>query len=55
MTTHPRDPRVEDAAYLRVLALQRAGDEAGLQAAGRDYLRRHPNGFRRSEIEALLR
>jgi hypothetical protein len=46
---------VEDAAYMRVLALRGAGDETGMRAAARDYLHRHPGGFRRSEMKALLR
>jgi outer membrane protein assembly factor BamD (BamD/ComL family) len=52
---HPRDARAEDAAYMRVLALREAEDEAGMQAAARRYLRRYPEGFRRAEVEALLR
>ncbi len=52
---HPADARAEDAAYLRILALQRAGDASGAERAARDYLRRYPRGFRRSEVEALLR
>ena len=53
VTEHPRDPRAEDAAYLRVLALHRSGDTAATQRAARDYLARYPNGFRRAEAEAL--
>jgi hypothetical protein len=52
---HPADPRAEDAAYLRVLALERAGDIAGRRAAARVYLRRYPAGFRRAEVERLGR
>jgi hypothetical protein len=52
---HPRDARAEDAAYMRVLALREAGDDAGMKAAARQYLGRHPQGFRRAEVEALLR
>lgn len=51
---HAGDARVEDAAYLRVIALQRAGDTAAMQGAAREYLRRHPNGFRRAEVSALV-
>lgn len=50
---YPTDARVEDASYLRVLALQRTGDVAAMRAAARQYLRRHPSGFRRAEVEAL--
>jgi len=52
---YPSDPRAEDAAYLRVLALERSGDVAGRQAAARAYLRRYPAGFRRAEVERLTR
>jgi hypothetical protein len=52
---HPRDPRAEDAAYLRVIALQRLGAHAELQRAAAVYLRRHPAGFRRPEVERLTR
>jgi anti-sigma factor RsiW/TolA-binding protein len=52
---HPRDARAEDAAYMRVLALREAGDEAGMNAAAGAYLRRYPQGFRRTEVEGLLR
>jgi outer membrane protein assembly factor BamD (BamD/ComL family) len=52
---HPRDPRAEDAAYLRVIALQRAGELRGMKRAAAEYLSRHPSGFRRAEIEPLAR
>lgn len=52
---HPRDSHAEDAAYLRVIALRRAGDDNGMKDAAADYLRRYPNGFRRSEIETISR
>jgi len=52
---YPSDPRAEDAAYLMTIALQRASDTIGAQAAARDYLRRFPNGFRRAAIEPLAR
>lgn len=52
---HPRDSRAEDAAYLRVLALRRAGDDAAMKSAALEYLRRHPSGFRRNEVEDLAR
>jgi hypothetical protein len=53
VTTHPRDPRAQDAAYLRILALQRAGNSAAMQQAARNYLSRYPGAFRRAEVEAL--
>jgi hypothetical protein len=52
---YPADPRSEDAAYLRVIALQRAGDSAATERAASDYLRRYPSGFRRAEVEKLAR
>lgn len=52
---HPADPRAEDAAYLRVLALQRAGETAARREAARDYLSRYKAGFRRAEVEELSR
>jgi hypothetical protein len=53
MAEHPRDSRSEDAAYLRVLALQRAGDSVGMNRAAAEYLRRYPRGFRRAEVQIL--
>lgn len=55
LAKHPGDVRAEDAAYLRVIALDRAADETATYEAAREYLRRHPNGFRRGEVEKLLR
>jgi hypothetical protein len=52
---HPGDRQAEDAAYLRVIALQRCGDVAGTQEAAREYLQRYPDGFRRLEMEQLSR
>jgi hypothetical protein len=50
---HPQDRRAEDAAYLRVIALQRSGDSAGMRGAAREYLHRYPAGFRQAEVEPL--
>jgi len=52
---HARDPRAEDAAYLRVIALQRCGADDEARRAARDYLRLYPAGFRRAEMEKLSR
>jgi FecR protein len=52
---HPRDPRSEDAAYLRVVALQRSGDSAGMKQAALEYLHCYPAGFRQAEVEPLSR
>src|SRR5258708_38227197 len=55
LVKHPRDPRAEDAAYLRVMALQRSGDDVGTKQAAKEYLRRYPSGFRHKEAEILSR
>jgi anti-sigma factor RsiW len=55
LADHPRDARAEDAAYLRIIALQRSGDDGNTREAALDYLRRYPTGFRRAEVETLLR
>ena len=55
LAQHPRDARAEDAAYLRVLALQRTGNAASTKQAATDYLSRYPHGFRHAEIELLSR
>jgi TolA-binding protein len=52
---HPRDARAEDAAYLRVIALQRSGDSAGMKQAALEYLHRYAAGFRQAEVEPLSR
>ena len=52
---HPGDPRAEDAAYLLVIAFQRAGSADDARRAAQDYLRRYPAGFRRAEVEKLSR
>jgi hypothetical protein len=54
LSQHPRDMRSEDAAYLRILALQRAGNSAAAQQAAHEYLSRYPRGFRHAEVEGLL-
>lgn len=55
LSQHPADSRSEDAAYLRVLTLQRAGDVSGMRKAASEYLERYPGGFRASEVKALSR
>jgi TolA-binding protein len=52
---HPRDARAEDAAYLRVIALQRCGDAAEMKEAAREYIRLYPSGFRHAEADRLAR
>ena len=53
LSRHAQDPRAEDAAYLRVVALQRSGATDETRRAARAYLQLFPRGFRRTEIEAL--
>jgi hypothetical protein len=53
LVRHPADARAEDAAYLRVIALQRAGAERELRRAAQEYLRLYPLGFRRADVESL--
>jgi hypothetical protein len=55
LVKHPRDPRAEDAAYLRIIALQRSGDDGSMRQAAQEYLRRYPEGFRRAEMETFSR
>jgi hypothetical protein len=52
---YPGDSRAEDAAYLRVIALQRCGDAGATKQAAAAYLRRYPAGFRQAEVERLSR
>ena len=46
-------PRVEDAAYLRVIAFHRSLDKNATERAAGEYLKRFPSGFRRAEVKAL--
>lgn len=55
LVEHAYDARAEDAAYLRVVALQRCGVAAETRRAAQTYLRLFPRGFRRAEIEPLAR
>jgi hypothetical protein len=49
------DRRSEDATYLRVVALARAGRRDDARTAAQAYLNKFPNGFRRHESERFLR
>lgn len=51
---HPTDPLAEDAAYLRVVALLRAGQHERARSAGNLYLSRYRHGFRRADILQLM-
>jgi hypothetical protein len=55
LAKHPRDSQAEDAAYLRVIALQRSGDTGGMREAAVEYMRSYPRGFRHADVEALVR
>jgi hypothetical protein len=51
---YPRDPRAEDAAYMRVIALQKLGAaDPELKRAAQQYLARFPAGLRRVEVSPL--
>jgi hypothetical protein len=51
--SNPRDDRAEDAAFLVILALQRAGRPTEAAAAARRYLSTYPTGYRRAQARAL--
>jgi hypothetical protein len=53
--THPSDARAEDAAYMAILALQRAGRREDASAAAKRYLQDFPNGYRRGEVQSIAR
>jgi hypothetical protein len=53
-TSCTSDRRAEDAAYLRVIALARAGQTDAARAAAQGYLDKFPGGFRRRETQRLL-
>jgi hypothetical protein len=48
------DRRSEDATYLRMIALARAGQADAARAAAHGYLDKFPDGFRRRESQHLL-
>ncbi|MBI5512242.1 MAG: FecR domain-containing protein, partial [Deltaproteobacteria bacterium] len=50
----PHDQRAEDAAWLRVVALRRAGDRAGARGATEHYLRAFPQGAHRDAARRAL-
>lgn len=49
----PGSPRGEDASYLTVISLQRAGRQAEVARAASAYLKQYPHGFRAREIQRL--
>jgi hypothetical protein len=53
--SHPGDARSEDAAFLTIVALQRAGRRAEAVLAARDYLQSYPSGYRRAEAQRIAR
>lgn len=52
--SHPGDARAQDAAFLAILALDRAGRHPAAVAAARDYLTSYPRGYRRAEARAIV-
>ncbi len=52
-SSSPGDDRAEDAAFLVILALQRAGRAAEAAAAARRYLATYPSGYRRAQAKAI--
>lgn len=50
---YPQDPRAEDAAYLRVVALSRGGQKDAARTAAEDYKTNFPQGFRGREVAPL--
>ena len=51
--SHPTDSRSEDAAFLLIVALQRAGRNEAAAKAARDYLASYPSGYRRGEAQRI--
>ena len=51
--SHTGDDRAEDAAFLVILALQRAGRGAEAVTAAHRYLGAYPAGYRRAEAQAI--
>jgi TolA-binding protein len=52
--SHPDDLRSEDAAFLMIVALQRAGRRRDAVAAAREYLSLYPSGYRRTEAQSIV-
>ncbi len=50
----PHDERADDAGWLRVVALRRAGDEPAALTSAERYLRGYPSGAHRGEVATLL-
>lgn len=50
---HGNDARAEDADFLTIIALQRAGRHAAAARAARSYLAKYPSGSRRAEAQAI--
>jgi outer membrane protein assembly factor BamD (BamD/ComL family) len=51
---NPGDARAEDAAYLTILALQRAGRKAAAAEAARRYLELYPGSARRGAVQKVV-
>ena len=50
---NPSDERAEDAAFLVIIALQRAGRPTEAAAAARRYLSTYPTSYRRTQVRAI--
>jgi ferric-dicitrate binding protein FerR (iron transport regulator) len=50
----PEDERADDAGWLRVVALRRAGQESSSIDAAERYLRAHPRGSHRADASTLV-
>lgn len=53
LAKHPRDARAEDAAYLRIIAWQKAGADAEMNWAALRYLEHFPAGLRHADVARL--
>jgi TolA-binding protein len=51
---NPGDPRIEDAAFLRMVGRARSHDPEGAAELARRYLAQFPSGLRRREAEQVL-
>lgn len=52
-TTHPNDPRSDEADYMRAIALERAGRVDEAKAAAHAYLAKWPSGAHRAEAASI--
>jgi TolA-binding protein len=55
VATYAHDARVEDALYLRAIALERAHRMADARIVARHYLAAYPNGDHRKQAQRIAR